>query len=89
MALSADLSARLNEVARLGADDVAGWMNLFAHEAGEILKLAEDAEVLHAVKQLVLEHNVPVAVLRTLLANPTVTKLQGMTTRPLHAEPAG
>lgn len=82
MALSAPLHARLEEVAFLSPDDITGWMHLYAHEARQVLRAAEDAEVLRAVKQLVLEHNVPVAVLRTLLANPTADTLQGLGARP-------
>lgn len=78
MALSSKLLARLQELADLDPEDLTGWMHLYPHEATQILAVAEDAEVLRAVRTLVLEHNVSGAALRTLLASPTTETLQGI-----------
>lgn len=81
MVISANLLARLQELATLEVDDVTGWMNVYSDDAQQILKLVEQAEILHAIRNLVAEHNVSSATLRTLLASPTTDTLQGMARR--------
>lgn len=88
MTLSANLLARLQELATLEVDDVTGWMNLYSDDAQQILKLVEEAEILRAIRNLVAEHNVSGAMLRTLLATPTTDTLQGMARRRASEVPA-
>ena len=81
MALTESLRARLLELADLDPEDISGWMHLYAHEAQQILEVDEDAQALHAIRQLVLEHNLSGAALRVLLASPTTETLQGIVRR--------
>lgn len=81
MTISASLLGRLQELATLEVDDVTGWMNVYSDDAQQILKLVEEAEILRAIRNLVAEHNVSGATLRTLLATPTTDTLQGMARR--------
>lgn len=81
MALSPKLQTRLQDLAELDPEDLTGWMHLYAHEAQQILKIAEDATALHAIRVLVLEHNLSGPALKTLLASPTTETLQGIAGR--------
>ncbi|MBI1394913.1 MAG: hypothetical protein GC151_02945 [Betaproteobacteria bacterium] len=82
MALPPKLRDRLEELANLDPEDLTGWMHLYTHEAQQILAIAEDAEVLRAIRSLVLDHNVTGQALRTLLASPTTETLQGLVQAP-------